>query len=294
MNRRNIEFTVAEPNELMKFLIEKLPGKSRNNIKSLLANDQIYVNDDHIRQFNHPLNPGDKVEVKLTASREIKVNKTSKGIKVLFEDDAIIAIEKDSGMLSISTDKEREKTAYSMLKDYLKKKDPMGKVFIVHRLDRETSGVMIFAKSEEVQQMLQTNWNEYVVERKYVALVQGSVKNDEGVIRSYLKENSAFVTYSMNSDRDGGKLAITNYKVLKRGKGLSMLEFDIETGRKNQIRVHMKDLGHPIVGDKKYGSTKNPINRLGLHANTIKFKHPITGKMMNFISPVPQIFIDKI
>lgn len=292
--RKNLELKVEATNELMKFLIEKLHGQSRNNIKTLLANDQITVNEEHIRQFNHPLNPGDIVGVNFTASREIKVNKTSKGIKVLFEDEDIIAVEKDSGMLSISTDKEREKTAYSMLKDYLKKKNPLSKVFIVHRLDRETSGVMIFAKSEEMQQKLQANWNDYVVERKYVAIVEGTVKSDEGVVKSYLKENSAFVTYSSPTDKDGGKLAITNYKVLKRAKGMTMLEFDIETGRKNQIRVHMKDLGHPIVGDKKYGSTKNPLTRLGLHANTIKFKHPATGKMMNFISPIPKIFTDKI
>lgn len=292
--RKNLELKVEATNELMKFLIEKLDGQSRNNIKTLLSNDQITVNEEHIRQFNHELKIGDVVGVNFTASREIKVNKTSKGIKIIFEDDDIVAIEKDSGMLSISTDKEREKTAYSMLKDYLKKMNPLSKVFIVHRLDRETSGVMIFAKSEEMQQRLQANWNEYVVERKYVALVEGTVKNDEGVVKSYLKENSAFVTYSSPTDKDGGKLAITNYKVLKRAKGMTMLEFDIETGRKNQIRVHMKDLGHPIVGDKKYGSTKNPLTRLGLHANTIKFKHPSTGRMMNFVSPIPKIFIDKI
>ncbi|MGL4980633.1 MAG: RluA family pseudouridine synthase, partial [Fusobacteriaceae bacterium] len=252
--RKNLELKVETANELMKFLIEKLDGQSRNNIKTLLAHDQITVNEDHIRQFNHELKVGDVVGVNFTASREIKVNKTSKGIKVIFEDNDIVAIEKDSGMLSISTDKEREKTAYSMLKDYLKNKNPLSKVFIVHRLDRETSGVMIFAKSEEIQQKLQANWNEYVVERKYVALVEGTVKNDEGVVKSYLKENSAFVTYSCDTDKDGGKLAITNYKVLKRAKGMSMLEFDIETGRKNQIRVHMKDIGHSIVGDKKYGA----------------------------------------
>ncbi len=294
MRRKNIDLVVKTASELMNFLIENLDGQSRNNIKALLSHEQIWVNGEMIKQFNSPLKIGDKVTVNFGASREVKVSKTSKGIKILFEDEFIVAVEKDAGMLSMATDKEREKTAYSMLKEYLKGRDSMNKVFIVHRLDRETSGVMIFAKSEEVQQILQTNWNEYVVERKYIALVQGSVTENKGVIKSYLKENAAFVTYSSETDKDGGKLAITNYLVLKRAKGLTMMEFDIETGRKNQIRVHMKDLGHPIVGDKKYGSTKNPLNRLGLHANTIKFKHPMTGKMMNFLSPVPAIFIDKI
>ena len=284
--KRNLTFKVKEQNELMKFLIENLPNKNRNNIKSLLKNKQVLVDGAAISQFNHPLNPGQ--EVMITESRFS--DKDMKGIKVVYEDEYLIAVEKASGILSIATDKEREKTAYNIVKNYVKSRNPLEKLFIVHRLDRETSGVMIFAKTEEMQQILQTNWQKMVLERTYVAVVEGKVEKNSDTIVSYLKENSAFVTFSSDKEIEGSKKAITHYTVLKRSKGFSLVEANIETGRKNQIRVHMQSLGHSVVGDKKYGATTNPLGRLGLHAKSIIFKHPKTGKVLSFQTGIPPKF----
>ena len=284
--KRNLTFKVKEQNELMKFLIENLPNKNRNNIKSLLKNKQVLVDGAAISQFNHPLNPGQKVMI--TESRFS--DKDMKGIKVVYEDEYLIAVEKASGILSIATDKEREKTAYNIVKNYVKSRNPLEKLFIVHRLDRETSGVMIFAKTEEMQQILQTNWQKMVLERTYVAVVEGKVEKNSDTIVSYLKENSAFVTFSSDKEIEGSKKAITHYTVLKRSKGFSLVEANIETGRKNQIRVHMQSLGHSVVGDKKYGATTNPLGRLGLHAKSIIFKHPKTGKILSFQTGIPAKF----
>ena len=284
--KRNLTFKVKEQNELMKFLIENLPNKNRNNIKSLLKNKQVLVDGAAISQFNHPLNPGQ--EVMITESRFS--DKDMKGIKVVYEDEYLIAVEKASGILSIATDKEREKTAYNIVKNYVKSRNPLEKLFIVHRLDRETSGVMIFAKTEEMQQILQTNWQKMVLERTYVAVVEGKVEKNNDTIVSYLKENSAFVTFSSDKEIEGSKKAITHYTVLKRSKGFSLVEANIETGRKNQIRVHMQSLGHNVVGDKKYGATTNPLGRLGLHAKSIIFKHPKTGKILSFQTGIPAKF----
>lgn len=193
-------------------------------------------------------------------------------------------------MLSIATDKEREKTAYNIVKEYIKAKNPNEKLFIVHRLDRGTSGVMIFAKTEGMQQVLQTNWQNFVKERKYVAVVEGRVEKDRDTLISYLKENSAMVTFSSPTEIEGSKKAITHYEVLKRSRGYSLVEADIETGRKNQIRVHMQSIGHSIIGDKKYGAKTNPLRRLGLHARTIVFKHPRTNKILSFETKIPTRF----
>lgn len=284
--KRNLTFTVKEENELMKFLIESMPKKNRNNIKSLLKNKQVLVDGAAISQFNHPLVPGQ--EIMITESR--LSDKDMKGIKVVYEDEYLIAVEKASGILSIATNKEREKTAYNMVKNYVKSRNPLEKLFIVHRLDRETSGVMIFAKTEEIQQILQTNWQDIVLERAYVAVVEGKVEKNSDTIVSYLKENSAFVTFSSEKEIEGSKKAITHYTVLKRSKGFSLVEAKIETGRKNQIRVHMQSLGHSVVGDKKYGATTNPLGRLGLHARSIIFKHPKTGKVLSFQTGIPVKF----
>lgn len=291
MRKQNTELLVKTPNELMKFLIENLPSHNRNNIKTLLSKQHVSVNEQTITQFNHPLKPNDQVSINWSKSRDSVTIRGSKGVKIIFEDDYIVVVEKDSGLLSMATDKEREKTAYSILKEHVKAKDFMNKIFIVHRLDRETSGVMIFAKSEEIQQKLQANWYEIVTERKYLAVAEGVLEKKEGIIESYLKENNALVTFSSKSDTNGGKLAITKYKVLKASRTHSLVEVDIHTGRKNQIRVHLSSLGHPIVGDKKYGARgKNFLGRLGLHASTIRFKHPITGEEMLFEAPMPTVF----
>lgn len=280
---------VEENAELMKFLLEKLPGKSKNNIKSLLVHRQIRVGNKTITQYNHQLEPGNVVEVQWAKVRTS--SKATTGLEILFEDDHVIVITKDTGLLSMGTDKEQEKTAYNTLKEHVKNTDPENKIFIVHRLDRETSGVMMFAKTAEAQQIMQSNWKKLVQERTYVALVEGRIQKDSDTMITWLKENNAFVTYSSPTD-NGGKKAVTHYKVLKRSKGFSLAEVKIATGRKNQIRIHMKELGHPIVGDKKYGAHTSPINRLGLHAQVLAFKHPITNELIRFETRIPKKFTD--
>lgn len=280
---------VEENIELMKFLMEKLPGKSRNNIKSLLVHRQVKVGNKTISQYNHPLEAGNIVEVQWGKVRTS--SNTASGIEILFEDDHVIVITKDSGILSMGTDKEQEKTAYNFLKDHVKNTDPDNKIFIVHRLDRDTSGVMMFAKTAEAQQIMQTNWKKLVQERTYVALVEGKIEKNSDTMITWLKENSAFVTYSSPTD-NGGKKAVTHYKVLRRSRGYSLAEVKIATGRKNQIRIHMKELGHPIVGDKKYGAHTSPLRRLGLHAQVLAFKHPVTNELLRFETRIPKKFTD--
>jgi 23S rRNA pseudouridine1911/1915/1917 synthase len=277
---------VTEPGELLNFLLKKMPDKSRSTVKSLLSHRQIAVDYKITTQFNQSLKTGQEVIINWG-----KVQKQSleRALKIYFEDPYLIVVEKQSGLLSIASDKEKNKTAYSMLSTMVKKENRDGLIFIVHRLDRETSGLMLFAKSYEVQQLLQKAWQETVVERSYVVVVEGRVEQNEATITSWLKENKALVMYSSPTENDGQK-AITHYKVLKRNDLYSLLEVNLETGRKNQIRVHLKDIGHSVVGDKKYGSTLNPLGRLGLHARVLAFRHPINGKKVRFETPIPRRF----
>ena len=286
MSKHNTSFKVDKDNELMKFLMEKMPQNSRNNIKSLLTQRRVMVDDVIVSQYNAPLKEGQIVSITKTKITKHKLE----GVSIVYEDNDILVVEKERGILSVATQNEREKTAYNILKNYLKEKNSKDKIFVVHRLDRDTSGVMIFAKSEKAQDILQTTWNDSVKEITYVALVEGNVKKNSDTIISYLAENKAMITYSTDNEEEGKK-AVSHYKVLKRNKNYSLLEVNIETGRKNQIRVHMQDLGHSVVGDKKYGSTKNPIKRLGLHAHTIVFKHPITKEVLSFTSKIPEAFL---
>lgn len=226
---------------------------------------------------------------------DILSNKASKkkmaltGIRIIHEDQDLIVIDKDPGVLSMAGLKPNEPNAYRQLNDYVKAENPKSHVFIVHRLDRDTSGVMIYAKSEEVQQKLQNNWHDVVKERTYTALVEGKVLKDEDTITSWLTENEAMRVYSSPYD-DGGKLAITHYKKLEGNENYTLLEVELETGRKNQIRVHLQDIGHPIARDKKYGAKTNPLKRLGLHATTLAFIHPRTDKLVRYTVKPPKSF----
>lgn len=207
-------------------------------------------------------------------------------LEILYEDKQLIAVVKPSGLLTIGTDKEKDKTLYRKVSDYVKKQHKSNKVFIIHRLDKDTSGIILFAKDEKVKRILQHNWDKTI--RYYVALVEGKVTN-QGTIKNWLKETKTLYTYSSNKKNDG-VLAITKYKPILSTKEYSLLNIEILTGRKNQIRVHMKDINHPIVGDKKYGSIKNPIRRMCLHACYLKFIHPITNKEIILESNYPTIF----
>lgn len=283
------QFTVKEPEELLAFLLKSITNLSRNSVKSLLSRGQIWVNEDVVTAYNFPLEPGQIVSIgerKPVVSEAPRMN----GVTILYEDDDVIVIQKESGLLSIASEKETELTAYRQLMDYVRRDNPQNRIFVVHRLDRDTSGVMMFAKSHEVQQALQTTWNETVRERTYIALVEGQVKKPEGTIRSYLKESKTLMMYS-NPTPNGGQLAVTHYKVLKSNRNFSLLEVNLETGRKNQIRVHMQDIGHPVVNDKKYGAKGKAINRLGLHARVLAFVHPTTGKEMRFETSIPKMFL---
>ena len=284
-NRQTL-LNVAQPEELMKFLIEQMPDKSRNNIKSLLSHRQVLVDGQVVTKYNHPVKVGQEVSINWALVRD---EKPVRGLHILYEDADIIIIDKPAGLLSIASDKEKERTAYHQLTEYVRTKDPENRIFIVHRLDRETSGVMLFAKNEDIKHSLQDNWKEAVVDRAYIAVVEGQVEKKEGKIRSWLQETKTRLVYSSSSPGEGQE-AVTCYKVLETGAGYSLLEIRLETGRKNQIRVHMKDIGHSIIGDKKYGAMTNPIGRLGLHAHILAFYHPVSGELMRFETEVPKKF----
>ncbi|WP_246231550.1 RluA family pseudouridine synthase [Sporosarcina jiandibaonis] len=282
---RNDEWIVKEQTELLKYLYEVLSNRSRNSVKGILSRGQVLVNGKVSTQFNDPLNPGDRVQIQeRVATNEVKMT----GVTILHEDNDLIVIEKEPGLLSIASADERHLTAYRQLTDYVRSINPKNRIFVVHRLDRDTSGVMVFAKNKEAQQTLQNTWQESARERAYIALVEGAVKKD-GTVTSWLTENKTFMVYSSPRPNDGKK-AITHYKVLQSNRNFSLLQVNLDTGRKNQIRVHMQDIGHPVVGDKKYGSRNNSIGRLGLHANAIEIKHPSTGESMRFESKTPASF----
>lgn len=281
------EYPVKKNVELLEFLFELFPSQSRNSVKSLLASRRVSVDGAPITQFNFKLVPGDTVIISKTAIRR----KTRSNLPIIYEDDSLIVINKPSGLLSIASDKEKGSTAYRMLSDYVQQKDKHNRVFVVHRLDEDTSGVLMVAKNVEIQQALQANWNDIVTKRGYYGVVEGQLKEKKGTVKSYLRKNAQNMMYSVKSPKDA-QLAITHYKVMQENEQYSLLDINIDTGRKNQIRVHMGDLGHHIIGDDKYGNPSNPIKRLGLHAYCLEFTHPFTHKKMKFTAPIPQEFKD--
>ncbi len=212
-----------------------------------------------------------------------------KKLDIIYQDKSIIVINKEAGLLTVASDTDAYNTLFNKVLTYEKQKHKSNKIFIVHRLDKDTSGVIVFAKSIKVKNILQDNWDDSAKTRNYIAIVEGVPKEKEKTIKSWLKETSTYLTYSSNRENDG-KLAITKYKIIKTNKNNSVLEIKILTGRKNQIRVHLSDIGHPILGDKKYGSKVNPLKRLALHANKLELIHPITKELMIFETNVPNEF----
>ena len=278
-------YNVTEPDELMAFLMKKMDGVSRTRVKALLSNRVVLVDNVIVTQFNHPLKPGMKVQI----SREKNMHEFRHPmLKIVYEDAYLIVVEKKEGLLSVATDHQKERTAQHILSEYVKRTHRNNRVFVVHRLDRETSGLMMYAKDEKTQHTLRDNWHDIVVDRRYVSIVMGDMERDQGQIRTWLTDRKLYVS-SSNYD-DGGKLSITHYKTIKRANGFSMMELDLETGRKNQIRVHMSELGHPVVGDQRYGCEIDPLGRLALHAFKLCFYHPVTGELMEFETPYPTSF----
>jgi 23S rRNA pseudouridine1911/1915/1917 synthase len=276
---------VAREALLLEFLYESFPDRSRKSIKSLLEQKQIMIRNQIVTRFDYPLAPGMDV---IILKKKPSPNMTLRNLNLLYEDEHLLVIEKSAGLLSVATEKETEETAFSILKRYVKKSHHRAELYIVHRLDRDTSGIMMFAKSKEIQQKLQDNWENAVTKRIYYAVVEGHVQNAEGEIVSCLKENKSLLMYSSKTPGDGQK-AVTRYRVLKSNARYSLLEVSLQTGRKNQIRVHLQDIGHSIAGDKKYGAATDPLGRLGLHAGILEFFHPATGKCMHFETPVPAV-----
>ncbi len=275
--------------KLMDFAFSILPDAKRGDIKKWLKFGHFAINGRVTTAFDATVKPNDTVELNFT--RPFVVFSHHR-LKLVYEDDDIIVVDKGYGLLSVGTDSSKKsdvETAYSILRDYVKAIHPSNKIFIVHRLDRDTSGLMIFAKNMEAKENLQHNWNNMVLERRYVALLDGEMEEQSGIIRTNLSETSQHEVYSAKGG-DPGKIAITRYKVRRKGKGHTLAEFSLDTGRKNQIRVHARDLGYPISGDKKYGKGSGPLHRLALHAETLRFAHPISRMDMNFISPVPSQF----
>ena len=277
-------YVVKEPSELLAWLMENLHD-SRTKIKATLSGKGIKVNGKIVTQFDYPLVPGMKIAVSKT-----KQNNQFKNhyIKLVYEDRYLVVIEKKPGILSMAAG-HSSLNVKTVLDNYFKQTRQRCQAHVVHRLDRETSGLMIYAKDKQTELALEADWHNIVFDRRYVAVLSGEVVDNEGTIANWLKDNKAYVTYSSPVD-NGGKYAVTHFHVLARTYEHSLVEFKLETGRKNQIRVHAADMGHPVCGDMKYGNGDDPLGRLCLHAFKLCFYHPINHRPMEFETELPQTF----
>ena len=278
-------FVVAQPSPLLEYLLS-ISGQSRSKVKSTLQGRGIKVDGKTVTQFDFALEPGMKVAV--SRSKRNQHSFKSRYVKIVYEDRWLVIVEKREGILSMAAG-HSSLNVKSVLDDYFHRSRQKCRAHVVHRLDRDTSGLMVYAKDMETEQLLEHSWHQLVYDRRYVAVLSGEVGPDEGTIENWLKDNKAYVTYSSPVD-NGGKLAITHFHVLNRTTEHSLVEFRLETGRKNQIRVHAADMGHPVCGDTKYGNGDDPLHRLCLHAYLLCFTHPVTGERMEFETPVPTPF----
>ena len=276
-----MKLVVNKDSELLEYLYEHL-DMPKKRVKQYLVHGAVYVNEDRVTQYNYPLVAGMKIMIDTNSK-----NSRNLPFSIIFEDDHLLVVNKPSGLLTIATEKEKERTLYHIVRDYVVSKNLHGRIFIVHRLDRDTSGIVLFAKDEKTKNQLQENWNDYVSLREYTAIVCGHPKEESGQIVQYLKETKTNLVYV--SPREDGKKAITNYSVLKTSDKYSMLKVTIETGRRNQIRVAFASKKMPILGDKKYGE-KSKVNRLYLHANRLKIYYPVIKKDILFETSIPTEF----
>ena len=278
--------TLSASGPLLGALEILVPGASRRTLRQMLSQRRIRVNGEVRVDARHPVVPGDAMEITAPGVS----TKLPYGLEVLYEDSDIIVVHKPVNLLTVATTGERERTVYACLRAVLKERNPVSKLFIVHRLDKFASGILVFARSEPVQSLLKGIFQRHDIQRKYWAIVEGVVEKNQGTIKSYLAENRMMRMYSTD-DETGGKFAVTHFSVLRRTRGITSLEVTLETGRKNQIRVHLSEMGHPIVGDRAYGSTTDTLKRLGLHAFHLCFRHPVTGKLMLFQTDPPPEFV---
>ena len=278
--------TVSAPAELLAYLFATWPQEKKKQIRTWLKFQSVTVNGRPVSQFNHPLVKGDVVAIR-TDRFAVPKTKLGAGMRVFFEDAHIIVIDKPSGLLSIASEAEPEKTAYFQLTEYLRLGNPRARerVWIVHRLDRETSGLMVFAKTPEAKEILQKGWDQ--AEKRYEAVVEGKPPAEKGTFESDLNETNPFKVFSCPPS-EHTRHAVTHYRVLAKSTWRSLVELTLETGRRHQIRVHLKDAGCPVVGDEKYGAKSDPAKRLGLHACMLKFPHPVTREELGFESPLPK------
>ncbi len=278
-------FTVNEKSGLLDFLLANVK-ESRSKIKATLQGRGIKVDGKCVTQFDYMLEPGMKVSVSKTKRNQNGFK--SRYVKIVYEDRWLVVVEKNIGILSMAAG-HSSLNVKSVLDNYFSKSRQRCRAHVVHRLDRDTSGLMVYAKDMDTEQIFERNWHDIVYDRRYVAVVSGEMENEGGTVANWLKDNKAYVTYSSPVD-NGGKYAVTHYHVLNRTTEHSLVEFKLETGRKNQIRVHTADMGHPVCGDVKYGNGDDPLHRLCLHAFLLCFTHPVTGERMEFETPVPTSF----
>ena len=280
-------YVVERDGRLLEWLLENVKHLSKSKIKQTLQGRGVKVDKKTVTQFDYPLAAGTKI----TFSKTKRNNDIFKNryVKIVYEDRHLVVVEKNAGILSMAAG-HASLNVKAVLDDYFKKSRQKCTAHVVHRLDRDTSGLMIYAKDKQTELLLEQDWHDIVYDRRYVAVVSGEMEQTEGTVSGWLKDNKAYFTYSSPTD-NGGKFAVTHFHVLNRRNGYSLVEYKLETGRKNQIRVHSADMGHPVCGDAKYGCGDDPVGRLCLHAYVLCFRHPVTHEAMTFETPIPASFL---
>lgn len=279
--------TIDSETPLLDALTSLVPGSSRTTLRQMLAAGRVRVNGGIEKNAKRQLRAGDVVDL----ARKEHHALLPADIALLYEDDDLLVVVKPSGLLTVSTESEREKTLQAVLNGYLRAKGLRDRIHVVHRLDRDSSGVLVFAKSYEIREELKEMFANHDIDRIYVAIVEGAIHPAEGTIRSHVREGKDLMVRSVDPRAfPDAKPAVTHYRTVRAGRRYTMLEVTLETGRKNQIRAHLSEAGHPIAGDARYGAMTDPIERLALHARLLGFAHPATGKRMTFEAPVPDEF----
>ncbi|MBR4441265.1 MAG: RluA family pseudouridine synthase [Bacteroidales bacterium] len=281
-------FSSPKEGQLLDILFEILAPRSKTDIRETLKSGRVIVGGIGTTAFNFAVKKGDEIRI-LPKQKLTHGGLTNKNIKILYEDNHVVVINKREGLLSVGTNADKENTAYHIINMHVKRSGKGRHIFVVHRLDRKTSGVMMFAKSLSARDAMRQNWNEVVVERSYYAVVEGVLERKHDVIKSYLTEDKMLKVHS-SWINNGGQYAVTEYEVMQQNSDYALVKLNLDTGRKNQIRSQMSAIGHPVAGDAKYDAKTDPIRRVCLHAATLAFRHPATGKIMKFEVPVPQSF----